>query len=206
MGALLRQATLTLVLSFMASCGGPSQPDPNAPPRAITDLPERSADLQFVGPVAGHATKIRLGRCEVRTDSGSQTFYAGGYVSLSDHWYYVDFVSLIPLPVRGNSRGYEGPGLYKAYADFRPILVGSNGLVHGDKDWGVPDTSNATITVSPAEKGVLIGSVGDWQSARPVISTTLALWPRPPDTSGQVPGPVPPADQIEQISGSWSCS
>jgi hypothetical protein len=204
--ALIRAATIALALGVLASCGGTGTTDPNARPRSPNELPRESASLQFSGPFQASITEVRVLSCSSRKAGDFASFYASIYFSAHSQWYYLEVIGANPLPATASTGGYAGPGIYSATADFREMIVSAGGITSGSRAWGVPIGETATLTVSPGKKSISVGSASSSWQPRQTTSTLLDLWPSSPDSSGQVPGPTPNADQVEHVSGSWTCS
>jgi len=199
-----RILTIGVITVSLASCRGTAAPDPNARPASPNALPVRSANLQLTGPVTAHVDEVRLSQCASRKDGDYTSFYASIYFSTNGRWYYLQLIGLDPLPLKGAPSGYAGPGLYAAEADFREMIVNPGAMTSGTRAWGVRPGQMATLRVSSGAATVTVGSGDSW-SPRPITSGELSLWPKSPDQSGPKPDPTPSADQIEHISGSWSC-
>lgn len=93
--SLPRAALIATVACLFASCGSPAQSDPGAQQISPANLPGRADTI-------GEFTN----------------FLASVYFRLNGDWYYLALLGLNPLPIVGNPKGYSGPGVYSAAADF----------------------------------------------------------------------------------------
>jgi hypothetical protein len=158
------------------------------------------------GPVTAHITQVRLEECKSRSDGDSREFYAAAYFSIDSHWYYVQLISEQPLPHKERSTGYTGPGTYSAVMDFREMILHPGHMVIGDRAWGVPFDHMATLTVADHEGSVMLGSFSSrYWVPKPLIAHTVDLWPQPPDSTNPRVAPTPAPEEIEHVSGSWTC-
>jgi hypothetical protein len=189
----------------IAGCGIAPQPaDGNGRPRSPLDLPAVSADLELSGPVTGHVTEARASQCMSKKEGSLTSFYGSIYFKASGQWYYLQLIGLNPVPARGRTSGYSGPGRYQAEVDFREVVVTAAGMTVGTHAWGVPQSQSGSLTVSNDGRTVSIGSFTG-SMFQPELSDHTELWPQRPDQTGPPPFPVPSPEQILMIHGSWTC-
>lgn len=202
---LLRLALVVFMAGLLEACGATSVPSQPALPKSPTDLPSGSADLHLRGPVEADISSIRSFECGSRDDGGGfKSFYASIYFVTGGHWYFLQLIGLNRISAIPTGNGYLGPGPYSAEAELREIQVYPGGIVTGQHTWGVPIGRVATLTVRRGEKSMSVGSADNW-GPRAVTSSELDLWPKSIDSTGPPPSPDPAPDQIEHITGSWTC-
>jgi hypothetical protein len=91
--------------------------------------------------------------------------------------------------------------------DFREMILHPGHMVIGDRAWGVPFDHMATLTVADHESLVTLGSFNGRNLApKPLIAQTVDLWPQSPDKTGPRVAPTPAPEEIEHVSGSWTCN
>ncbi len=194
-----------ILLSLLTACG---QPAPttlgNGRPKTPASLRAVSADLQLSGALQGEVTQMQLAQCG-RVDLGSASGFAtSGYFVLAGTWYFIQETALNRVSPKTANSFYQGPGLYGAFIDFRPMIVGPGGTINGDRAWGEAPTYNDSFLIADDLGRIDIGHFSAQESGARQLAGSR-LWPKPPNADGPAPQPTPDKSEMLTITGWWRC-